>query len=293
MKSVVRIFCVVALAAVAARVLIAQQVFIPIEPAKQFGTGVTPSYEGWFNNPDGSRTFLIGYLNRNRSLEVDIPIGPNNHIDPGGPDLGQPTHFLSGRQTGIFAITVPKDFTQQQRLTWTLTINGQTNSIPFRLHADYNIEPLKDAAVGNTPPVLRFVEGGPSVQGPVGQLSKAVTRSTAVSASLTIPAWVEDDALYTTGTGSPLRGNPSPATLRWSKYRGTGTVTFDKPRPEMEKLQGGNQKELFKGKGTTSVKFGEPGEYVLHVTANDYTGDGGRGELCCWTNSMVKVTVTP
>src|SRR5215831_13007243 len=70
---------------------------IPIEPAKQSGTGVTPSYEGWFDNPDGSHNFLVGYLNRNRSLEVDVPIGPNNRIEPGGPDLGQPTHFLAGR----------------------------------------------------------------------------------------------------------------------------------------------------------------------------------------------------
>ena len=62
MKSVVRIVGVVALAAVAARVLTAQQVFIPIEPARQFGTGVTPSYEGWFNNPDPDQ--WVGYGDR-------------------------------------------------------------------------------------------------------------------------------------------------------------------------------------------------------------------------------------
>ncbi len=291
MKSVARFVGVIALAGLAAHVLTAQQ--MPIEPAKQFGTGVTGSFEGWFDNPDGSHTFLIGYLNRNRGKEVDIPIGPNNRIEPGGPDMGQPTHFLTGRQTGIFSITVPKEFTAQQRLTWTITVNGQTNSIPMKLNADYNIEPLKDAAVGNTPPVMRFVEGGPSVQGPIGTLAKAVARRASVAAPLSISVWVEDDALYTTGTNAPMRGNPSPVTVRWSQYRGTGAVTFDKPRPEMEKLQGGNQNELYKGKGTTSVKFGEPGEYVLHVIANDYTGDAGRGELCCWTNSMVKVTVTP
>ena len=293
MKSVARFVGVLALAGMAAHVLTAQQVFIPIEPARQFGTGVTGSYEGWFDNPDGTHTFLVGYLNRNRAKDVDIPIGPNNRIEPGGPDMGQPTHFLPGRQTGMFAITVPKEFTIQQRLTWTLTVNGQTNAIPLKLLADYNIEPMKDAAIGNTPPVMRFVEGGPSVQGPIGTLAKAVTRRTSVAAPLSIPVWVEDDAKYTTGTNAPMRGSPTPATLRWSKYRGTGAVTFDKERPEMEKLQGGAQNELFKGKGTTSVKFGEPGEYVLHVIANDYTGDAGRGELCCWTNSMVKITVTP
>jgi len=30
---------------------------VPIEPAKQLGSGVTPAYEGWFDSPDGSTTF--------------------------------------------------------------------------------------------------------------------------------------------------------------------------------------------------------------------------------------------
>ena len=44
-----------------------------------------------------------------RSQELDIPIGPNNRIEPGGPDMGQPTHFLPGRQWGMFTVPVPKD----------------------------------------------------------------------------------------------------------------------------------------------------------------------------------------
>ena len=52
-------------------------------------------------------------------------------MEPGGPDLGQPTHFLPGRHTGVFIVTVPKDSARRQRLTWSITVNGQTNSIPF------------------------------------------------------------------------------------------------------------------------------------------------------------------
>ena len=84
---------------------------------------------------------------------------------------------------------------------------------------------------------------------------------------------------------------PPPVELFWSKYRGPGAVTFDKARPEVEKLATGEG--AFNGRATTNVKFGEAGDYVLHLTANDYSGDGGGGEVCCWTNSMVKVTVTP
>ena len=45
-----------------------------------------------------------------RFVNPDIPIGPNNRIEPGGPDMGQPTHFLPGRQYGMFSIPVPREF---------------------------------------------------------------------------------------------------------------------------------------------------------------------------------------
>ena len=266
---------------------------IPIEPAKQSNAGVTPSYEGWFDNPDGSHNLLVGYLNRNRGQEVDVPIGPNNRIEPGGPDLGQPTHFLPGRQTGTFVVTVPKTFSRDQRLTWTLTINGQTNAIPLRLNPDYNISPLKDSAVGNTPPAIRLADGGPSFQGPLSTLANASARKASVSTPLDLSVWADDDAKYTSDSSAPMRGTRPPVTILWSKYRGPGTVTFDKARPALDKVKGGNVGEPFEGKGATTAKFSEPGEYVLQVTAYDYSGEGGGGFVCCWTNSLVKVTVTP
>jgi hypothetical protein len=121
--------------------LSAQQ--LPSEPQRQFGTGITGSFEGWFANADGGRSFLVGYLNRNTAQELDVPIGPNNRIEPGGPDMGQPTHFLAGRQWGVFSIPVPKEFTTaDQRLTWTIVVNGQTTSIPLKLHPDYTVSPF-------------------------------------------------------------------------------------------------------------------------------------------------------
>jgi hypothetical protein len=47
------------------------------------------------------------------------------------------------------------------------------------------------------------------------------------------------------------------------------------------------------GPMSTTASFSEPGEYVLLVQANDWTGKGGTGFQCCWTNAQVKVTVTP
>ncbi|HKA07275.1 MAG TPA: hypothetical protein VKD71_08465, partial [Gemmataceae bacterium] len=57
------------------------------------GQVVTPTYEGWWPNDDGSFTLFFGYFNTNWQEELDVPIGPDNAIEPGGPDQGQPTHF--------------------------------------------------------------------------------------------------------------------------------------------------------------------------------------------------------
>jgi hypothetical protein len=265
---------------------------LPSEPPKQFGASVTGAFEGWFATPDGGRAFLVGYFNRNTGQPLDIPIGPDNRIDPGGPDLGQPTHFLPGRQHGMFVVAVPRNFGPDQRLTWTLVANGQTTSIPLRLNPDYVLSPFMESAVKNTPPVLRFAQNGPAIQGPNGILEKSIARTTSSSTPLPLTVWAADDAKYTSGTSVPQRNPPPPAViLTWSKYRGPGSVTFDTARPEMEKLQSGDA--AFNGRATTNVRFSQPGDYVLHVTANDYSGVGGGGFQCCWTTALVKVSVTP
>src|SRR5215831_18889269 len=138
------------------------------------GQSITGAYEGWYRNPDGAYTMLVGYYNRNTKEILDIPVGPNNRIEPGGPDQGQPTHFLSRRQWGVFTITVPKDF-GNKKLTWTIVANGQTTTIPMSLNPLWVVEPLKDAATGNTPPVLRFEPNGPQFTGPPRGFAKAFT----------------------------------------------------------------------------------------------------------------------
>src|SRR5436190_6871918 len=78
-------------------------------PIRERGSSVTGAYEGWLRAKDGGSYFLVGYSNRNTKQELDIPIGPNNRIEPGGPDQGQPTHFLRSRQWGVCSIKIPND----------------------------------------------------------------------------------------------------------------------------------------------------------------------------------------
>lgn len=269
--------------------LSAQQ--LPSEPRRGFGASVTGAYEGWFTNADGTHTLLVGYFNRNSSQELDVPIGPDNRIEPGGPDLGQPTHFLPGRRHGMFTIVVPKAFTADQRLTWTLVANAQTTSIPLRLNPDYEVSPFTDVAVKNTPPVIQWEQNGPSIQGPVAMLSSAVSRNTSISSPLALTVFASDDAKYASGTMAVPLKPPPPVRLAWSKYRGPGTVTFDKADPPVDTISGGAVNVPFSGTSTTTAKFSEPGDYVLHLTAMDYSGEGGGGEVCCWTTAMMKVSV--
>jgi hypothetical protein len=255
---------------------------LPLEPIHARGQGITGAFEGWFQNPDGTYSILLGYYSRNASQEIDIPAGPNNRIEPGGPDQGQPTHFLPGRQWGMFTVIVPKDF-GKNKITWTITANGQTSTIPASLDPLWEISPMEDA-IGNTPPVIKF-EDGVSVQGPKPVTAKL---SVAVATPLPLVVTVSDDAKLTPGMTRP---RTPPAVVSWSKFRGPGEVTFANTRPPVE---GGDEKASpFSGKASTTATFSEPGEYVLRLQGNDWTGPGGRGFSCCWTNALVQVSVRP
>jgi hypothetical protein len=248
---------------------------MPIEPLRDSGQGVSAAYEGWFRNPDGTFSLLVGYYNRNLKQALDIPIGPENRLEPGGPDLGQPTHFLPRRQWGVFAVRVPADF-GDKKLTWTLTANGKTASVAMGLHRLYEVSPLKDAAQGNTPPVLRFDPKGPALQGPPQGVARTFT--TKQTDVLTLDLWAADDGIVT-----PERRPPElPAGITWSKYRGPGTVTFANARPPMDKAS---------GLASTTARFSQPGEYILRAYANDASSEAGGGFQCCWTTAHVTVAV--
>ena len=259
--------------------------YVPMGPLHDSGQTVTPAFEGWFSNPDGTFSILFGYYNRNQKQELDIPVGPDNRIEPGGPDKGQPTHFLPRRRWGVFTVTVPSDF-GSSKITWTLGANGKTTTIPASLDPLWELSPFKDAT-GNTPPFIGFSASGPLVQGPRGH-SASITAE--LTRPVTLALWVADDANVAPGATSP---RTRPVTIFWSKFRGPGTVSFSEERPVVENADfEAPPHTKFRGKATTTATFGEPGEYVLGALANDWSGEGGRGFQCCWSNAQVKVTVT-
>jgi hypothetical protein len=291
-------------------------------PIRERGSSVTPAFEGWYFDKDGSQRVMVGYFNRNTKQEFDIPAGPNNRIEPGLPDQGQPTHFSPGRQWGVFTIKLPKDF-GTRKLSWTIVANGFTNTITLHTNADYIVEPFEDAANKNTPPKLKFQPSGSIFTGPPQTIAEKFTGTVGVPVPLTV--WISDEgpkinipeprgrgrgaagrgaeaaagATGATGAGGATgtaagrgaaRGAapegftpPPPMAVTWTKFRGPGDVTFDNNKPTIDRAAD--------GKTVTTATFSAPGDYVLRVEGNDNTGSGGGGFQCCWTNAHVSVTV--
>ena len=145
------------------------------------GQSISPAYEGWVQNEDGSFDLVFGYMNRNWEQVVDVPVGAENTIEPGGPDQGQPTRFQPRRNRFVFSVRVPADFGDRE-LVWTLTANGETQRAYATLRRDYYIDDLviqanfgAAGAAGSTPelaenaaPVLA-VEGEPARTARVGE----------------------------------------------------------------------------------------------------------------------------
>jgi hypothetical protein len=292
---------------------------LPLEPLGATGEAIFPAFEGWGPHKDGSIVLLLGYYNRNKANPVDIPVGPDNHIEPGGPDYGQPTHFEPSRQHGVFAIRVPKDF-GNKKLTWTITANGQSSTVSFWTNPPYWIDFFRHAASGNQPPVIKFAAEGPAMAGP--PLGVAQTLAATVGQPLTLRLWASDSPATRNGAEAELaairgrasRSAPPPVaivggqviggsgvgrgggrgaspppdiTVSWKKHRGSGGVTVADGRIPLH-TKGDPTLVL---EATTTATFDAPGEYALRAQVNDESGDGGGGDQCCWTTAHVKVTV--
>jgi hypothetical protein len=232
------------------------------------GLGVSPTFEGWYQNDDGTYTLSFGFFNRNTDEDVTIPVGENNFVSPGEMDQGQPTFFEGRRSYGVFTVTVPADFGRNDRVTWTLERNGERYAIPGGLLESYETANLHAPAINMYPPILVMRDGGPETRGPNGEWIQMSTR-VGEPLALRVQAWDQLD---------------HPVTVRWYKYRGPGEVTFSEAAVPIE---GGKE-------ALTTASFTQPGEYVLYVRA-DHTerrvSEAGL-EQCCWTNGYVTVTVS-
>ena len=253
-----------------------------IQLLRPTGGPVIPVFEGWYPNPDGTYELSFGYFNVNTEEVLEIPLGPDNFIEPSRFDGAQPTHFVpvperDRRHYGVFTVNVPEDFGDQD-VVWMLRIGGQDFSVPGRLTSiNYRVNGWVFAERNSASPVLKLVPAGPEGQGPAGVTTGGL--EAVVGNPLPLTVWTTRSDL--------IPDDSRPINVRWVKHQGPGDVTFSPPE-----LQVATQvwREAENGApAMTEVTFGEPGEYVLRALAFNTTGEFEFH--CCWTNGYVNVTV--
>ena len=251
-------------------------------PQTQFSTGqdVVPVYEGWLRNKDGTFTFVFGYFNRNWKEELVIPAGPDNKLEPGVPDRGQPTYFLPRRQSWVFRVRVPGDWGQKE-LVWSITAHGRTEKAYAQLSLEEEILERLIQTNGNLNPGEDDPNKPPSI-------AIAPVASASVGSPATLTASVTDDGLpkprppRTPKPGGIPQAQTNNAAERpagglsvtWMQYGGPAKVTFDSTGPIA----------VTNGQAATAARFTVPGTYVLRATASD---------SALRTSADVTITVAP
>ena len=262
------------------------------------GQNVVPVYEGWEPNPDGSFNMVFGYMNRNYEEQVDVPIGPENRIEPGGPDQGQPAHFYPRRQEFIFKVKVPKDWGEKD-LVWTLQSHGKVEKAYGSLMPVWELSTLVYLENRRGAGALTFPEEpnkAPSIE-----MIGSAQRTAIAGEPITLSVDVSDDGYpvpfrrRARSTTSSREGKHDPSMnafraqtpagqavvkldpgvrlgVTWVLYRGgAGDVTFDPMRVPVVSADTASAPHpgVLTGRATTKVVFSEPGTYRLRAYADD------------------------
>ena len=277
------------------------------------GAPVIPSFEGWYQEPDGTYQLCFGYWSGNTEEALDIPLGPDNFIEPSEFDGGQPTHFMPVPRTGyrkhycVHTVNVPEDF-GARRVVWTLRVGSEAYSVPGHLTStaymlDEPDSESRAAAWGflaeetgitdyddiEEEDLATWLDHNPGqAQGSIAPFVRFVE-----------PAGPEGRGRngiragpVTVAMGSPLTlsvfvdapdGRPARWWVGWAKFTGPGDVAFS----QYEMLAD----YRYDNRATTTVTFSGPGDYVILMQSIENIQSFER--QCCWTNGYVEVTVAP
>ena len=281
------------------------------------GQSISPAFEGWEQNEDGSFNLVFGYMNRNWEEQPSIPVGANNNFSPGQPDRGQPTFFLPRRNRFTFKVRVPADFGEQE-LVWTVNHAGEELKAYGSLRPDYFIDNVvvmsENGALGagtsspelraHTPPTVTL-ETPQQIQARVGEPVRLVAHVTddGLPRARNIPQPVTEGGEL--DYQRAVQMIPTRITVEkiaglhhtWFVYRGPedtqGAVSFNPPQvhPWEDTRPYSNSpwaafwdvpEQPEDGRWVTEVTFTKPGTYVLRGRADD----GG-----LFTDNDVTVTV--
>ncbi len=249
---------------------------------------ITPVYEGWVPNPDGSFELMFGYLNREWDEEISIPLVVRNTIDPGGPGSRTADQLFPAPQS--LRVSCPR----AERLR-----QGRGRLDPHEQGADgegvrHAARRLRPGRYGDhvKPGRRRGAEhdaghGRQQGAGAVGRRHPK-TRTARVGEAIVLSATATDDGKpnkrnmpATLGGNYMLPQTANGLRLSFFVYRGTGKAVRFEPRQTKvwEDTRDGGGSPWSAGwivppipEGNTwqaRATFAEPGTYVIRALAHD------------------------
>lgn len=271
----------------------------PLSTRGTTGEIVAPMFNGWIANEDGSTTMIFGFANQNRTATVDVPLGPNNKLEPAQLQGAQPTHFpvysrrgfVGIQERGAFGVTVPADMAGTE-VIWTLTSGGNTYSIPGRAtSAAYELS-AGISASGSLRPAIRFSEGGPESVNEVGIYAEPKTVK--VGQALTLSALMQDRGerdgyadvvpYYDLGTFWVMHQGPAEPEIETPEIAGSVRAENNPIDPNINEWT----------EVSTQVTFPEPGNYIIRLRVDNFEApDSQFDNVCCYSNAYFPVTVNP
>ena len=272
----------------------------PLTQQKANGDVVAPMFNGWIAHEDGSVTMVFGFANKNQEEIVDIPLGPDNYIEPAQFDGAQPTHFptykrrgfVGLQERGVFAVTVPADMAGTE-VVWTLTHAGHSYSIPGRTASVFYELSREERALGSLLPAIRFNVSGSESTDREGIYASRLT--TSVGTPVTLSAYVQDRGVRADYGVEQL---VFPLGTEWVMHQGPARPSFDNARitgrERAENGESGTSGNNGWTEVTTQATFSEPGDYVIRLRVDNFMApDSQFDNQCCWSNAYVPVTVSP
>ena len=273
-----------------------------LRPSYDYGQWVSPAFEGWVENEDGTIDILFGYMNRNWLEELHVPVGPENRFLGSEADLGQPTRFLPRRNRFVFKVRAPEGLTEDDEIVWELTTRGETQRAYASIKPDFRLDNVaimsetgslgagtSDAETrANIPPSIRL-EGEAERTARVGEpveLVAVVTDDGVPERSERADGPPKDatpEELLARALRRPIRVTVAKSNalhFTWFPYRGGGAVELDppqvKPWEDTRPFQNSPWSPMWvapvvpeDGRWAATATFFEPGEYVLRGRADD------------------------
>ena len=273
-----------------------------LRPSYDYGQWVSPAFEGWIENEDGTIDILFGYMNRNWLEELHVPVGPKNRFLGSKADLGQPTRFLPRRNRFVFRVRAPEGLTEDDEIVWELTTRGETQRAYASIKPDFKLDNVaimsetgslgagtSDAETrANIPPSIRL-EGEAERTARVGEpveLVAVVTDDGMPERSERADGPPEDatpEELLDRALRRPVRVTVAKSNalhFTWFPYRGGGAVELDppqvKPWEDTRPFQNSPWSPMWvapavreDGRWAATATFFEPGEYILRGRADD------------------------